>query len=65
MKRAQPSDPPPAGAPPAPESPVSLRAMYAEAMREVMTDPRKALSEHDPWLAALLMPSVPGSPAKG
>jgi hypothetical protein len=39
--------------------------MYAEAMREVMTDPRKALSEHDPWLAALLMPTVPNSPAKG
>ena len=33
---------------------VSLRAMHADALREVMADPRKALAEHDPWLAALL-----------
>jgi hypothetical protein len=39
--------------------------MYADAMREVMADPRKALSEHDPWLAALLVPPVPGTPAEG
>jgi hypothetical protein len=42
---------------------VSLRAIYAEAMREVMADPRKAIAEHDPWLAALL-PSLARS-AKG
>ena len=28
--------------------------MYADAMREVMADPRKAIAEHDPWLATLL-----------
>ena len=33
---------------------VSLRTMYAEAMREVMADPRKAIAEYDPWLATLL-----------
>jgi hypothetical protein len=28
--------------------------MYADGMRDVMADPRKAIAEHDPWLAALL-----------
>jgi hypothetical protein len=28
--------------------------MYADAMREVMADPRRAIAEHDPWLATLL-----------
>jgi hypothetical protein len=41
---------------------VSLRALHAQAMKEVMADPRKALAEHDPWLAALLR-SAPGAPA--
>jgi hypothetical protein len=55
MKRAKSSCNAPAGrAPePAPDH-VSLRGMYAQAMREVMADPRKAIAEHDPWLAALL-----------
>lgn len=43
---------------------VSLRALYAEAMKEVMADPRKAITEHDPWLAALL-PAAPVLPSKG
>lgn len=43
---------------------VSLRAMYAEAMREVMADPRKAIAEHDPWLATLLCPSAPATHPK-
>ncbi len=38
----------------APAGRVSIRAMYADAMREVMADPRKAIAEHDSWLAALL-----------
>ena len=38
----------------APAGRVSIRAIYADAMREVMADPRKAIAEHDPWLAALL-----------
>ncbi|MGZ9030709.1 MAG: hypothetical protein ACXW2G_05005 [Burkholderiaceae bacterium] len=33
---------------------VSIRAIYADAMREVMADPGKAIAEHDPWLAVLL-----------
>jgi hypothetical protein len=33
---------------------VSLRNLYASAMREVMSDPRKAIAEHDPGLATLL-----------
>ncbi len=33
---------------------VSLRTIYAEALRDVMADPRKAIDEHDPWLASLL-----------
>jgi hypothetical protein len=33
---------------------VSLRSIYLDAMREVMADPRKAVAEHDPWLAALV-----------
>lgn len=37
---------------------VSLRTIYSDAMREVMADPRKAIAEHDPWLAALLPPLV-------
>lgn len=61
MKRAKPSsrttDPSPEAAP----RHVSIRAMYAEAMREVMADPRKALAEHDPGLAALLR-SCPSAP---
>jgi hypothetical protein len=35
--------------------------MYADAMREVMADPCKALAEYDPWLAALLL-SCPSAP---
>jgi hypothetical protein len=40
---------------------VSIRAMYADALREVMADPFKALAEYDPWLAALLR-SCPSAP---
>lgn len=43
---------------------VSLRSIYSEALREVMADPRKAIVEHDPWLAALLFPRAPAYPAK-
>jgi len=39
---------------------VSIQAIYAEAMREVMADPRKAVAEHDPWLAKIL-PPLPSS----
>lgn len=42
---------------------VSLRAIYADALREVMADPRSALAEHDPRLATLLgcdPPAIPG-----
>ena len=54
------------GAPIAAADRVSLRAIYSEAMREVMADPRKAIAEHDPWLAALmLLPGVAGTPSKG
>jgi hypothetical protein len=59
MKRADESRP--AGAPlPHDGTPgrVSLRALYADAMQKVMADPRRAIAEHDPWLAALL----PGRP---
>ena len=35
---------------------VSIQAIYAEAMREVMADPRKAVAEHEPWLATILPP---------
>jgi hypothetical protein len=42
----------------------SLRSMYAEAMRDVMADPRKALTEHDPGLAAWLIPASRGRLAK-
>ena len=31
---------------------VSIRAIYSDAMRDVMADPRKAIAEHDPGLAA-------------
>jgi hypothetical protein len=40
---------------------VSLRSMYADAVRDVMTDPRKALAEHDPGLAAWLIPASRGT----
>lgn len=40
---------------------VSLRTIYVEAMQKVMADPRGAIAEHDPWLAALL-PGFPPSP---
>lgn len=41
---------------------VSIRTIYADALREVMADPRKAIAEHDPWLAALMdsMPAQKG-----
>lgn len=52
------SSPPVECAPPR----VSLRALYADAMKEVMADPRKALAEHDPWLATLLA-VAPHAPA--
>jgi hypothetical protein len=42
---------------------VSIRTIYADALREVMADPRKAVAEHDPWLAALLIPGRPTSTA--
>lgn len=35
---------------------LSIQAIYAEAMREVMADPRKAVAEHEPWLATILPP---------
>ncbi len=38
---------------------ISIQSIYADAMREVMADPRKAIAEHDPWLAALLAPQPP------
>lgn len=41
---------------------VSLRALYAEAMKDVMSDPLKAIAEYEPWLAALL-PRGPKAPA--
>jgi hypothetical protein len=44
---------------------VTLRTMYAEAMREVMADPRKALAEHDPRLASLLIPGLTPGTGKG
>lgn len=54
MKRNEPSSDA-APTPVEPASPrVSLRALYGEARKEVMADPRKAIAEHDPWLAALL-----------
>jgi hypothetical protein len=54
-----------AGAAKAKEAParVSIRTIYADALREVMSDPRKAVAEHDPWLAALLLPRTPTSTA--
>ena len=42
---------------------VSIRTIYSDALREVMADPRKAVAEHDPWLAALLLPGTPTSTA--
>ena len=45
----------PEGRPAAPAK-VSIQAIYAEAMREVMADPRKAVAEHEPWLATILPP---------
>lgn len=62
MKRNPPSrdtsSPPVESAPPR----VSLRALYADAMKEVMSDPRKAVAQHDPCLAALLA-VAPDAPA--
>ena len=52
--------PPDDGAPPAR---VSVRALYANAMREVLEDPRKAVAEHEPWLLALL--PTRAAPSKG
>lgn len=43
----------------------SMRTIYANALREVMSDPRKALAEHDPWLASLLGCGRPSPSAKG
>jgi hypothetical protein len=62
MKRTKPSRraESPAAEPAPPR--VSLRAIHAQAMKEVMADPRRALAEHDPWLAALLG-AAPGAPA--
>jgi hypothetical protein len=37
---------------------VSIRTIYADALREVMADPRKAIAEHDPWLADLMRSST-------
>jgi hypothetical protein len=44
---------------------VSLRAIYADALREVLADPARALAEHDPRLAALLLPAGRVGPADG
>lgn len=49
----------------APDHRVSIRAMYADAMREVMADPRKAIAEYDPWLAALLGSRPASAAGKG
>jgi hypothetical protein len=38
--------------------------MYADALREGMADPRQAIAEHDPWLAALLCPCAPAAHPK-
>ena len=43
---------------------VSVQAIYAAALREVMADPARALAEHDPWLAALLTPRRRGAGEK-
>lgn len=47
--------------PPAAPPRVSLRTMYADAMREVMANPRKAIDEFDPPLAALALLIPAGS----
>jgi hypothetical protein len=41
---------------------VSLRSIYAEAMRDVLADPRKAIAEHDPWLLTLVKPAPARKP---
>ena len=59
MKRPKPapSEAPLTAASPNP-SRVSLRSIYADAMREVLADPRKAIAEHDPWLLTLEKPAA-------
>jgi hypothetical protein len=42
---------------------VSIRAIYRDALREVLADPQKAIAEHDPWLA-LLLPRAADTTAK-
>lgn len=65
MKRAQNSSLAARGQAPIESVPrVSLRTIYADAMREVMADPRKAIAEYDPWLAALLVPGATPTPVK-
>ncbi len=64
MKRAKPSHPEDVGGTAGSSSPakVSLRSIYAEAMRDVLADPRKAIAEHDPWLLTLVKPAPAGKP---
>lgn len=65
MKRAKNSSIAARGPAPNASAPhVSLRTIYADAMREVMADPRKAVAEYDPWLAALLVPGATPVPIK-
>jgi hypothetical protein len=58
MKSAKPPKDETAAATDGPAGPakVSLRSIYADAMREVMSDPRKAIAEHDPALLTLVNP---------
>ena len=61
MKRAKPSPAEDVAGASRPAK-VSLRSIYAEAMREVLADPRKAIAEHDPWLLTLVKPATAGKP---